>query len=115
MKIKLKMPNYVTFGPDSCCISNLNHMLIIHAKYTQNYCIFTPNSFFVWLYLDCQNVLASRWNNRNMLFCMQFFHHDALCPNRISETMVKHCQNGHLDGEKWFDVPDHRDMVLYIG
>ena len=86
---------------------------------TQNYCIFPPNSFFVWLYLDCQDVLASRWDNCNMLFHVWFFHWDAFCPNGISETMVKHHWDGHPDSEKWFDVPDpwddHWDMALYIG
>ena len=113
------MPNYVPFRPDSCCISNLNHILIIHAKYTQNYCIFTPNSFFVLLYLNRHDVPASQWNNHIMLFCMSFFHWDALCPNGISKNMVKHHRDGHPNGERWFDVPDCQDdcqdVVLYIG
>ena len=54
-----------------------------------------------------------------MLFYMRFFHQDTLCPNRISETMVKHYRDGCPNGEKWFDVPDHQDdswdMALYIG
>ena len=58
-----------------------------------------------------------------MLFCMWFFHWDALCPNRISETVVKHHWDGHPNGEKWFDVSDHwdncqddhQDTTLYIG
>ena len=113
------MPSYVPFRPDSCCISNLNHILIIHAKYTQNYCIFTPNSFFVLLYLNHWDIPASQCNNHNMIFCMQFFCQDALCPDGISETMVKHHQDGHPNGEKWFNVPDHQDdpqdVALYIG
>ena len=116
MKIKFKMPNYVALRQNSHCISNLNHMLIIHAKYTQNYCIFTPNSFLVCLYLDHRDDPVSRWNSRSMLFYMWFFCWDAVCPNGISETVVKHCRDGCPDSEKWFDVPDcwddHRNVVL---
>ena len=53
-----------------------------------------------------------------MLFCVGFFHRDALCPNRISETVVNHHQDACPNGEKWFDVPDCwddcRDTALYI-
>ena len=53
-----------------------------------------------------------------MLFCMCFFDQDTLCPDGISETMVRHHWDARPDSEKWFNVPDHQDdcwdMALYV-
>ena len=49
-----------------------------------------------------------------MLFYRQFFHQDARCPDKISETVVKYRQ-----GEKQFNVSDCQDdrwdMALETG
>ena len=40
-----------------------------------------------------------------MLISMWFFHRDAICPDGISESVVKHHRDSCPNNEKWFDVP----------